>query len=123
MRGLYVYLSSAVAGVVISVRVAGSVLPQSVDVSASAMIEAPGAEVWRIASDFEGAFEGSNPSHRGTTVLSDPKTPLRDGLRFRQEEYVGGLRGVLEAELFDVFPRSALDGARPPTIRSGACRS
>ena len=38
-------------------------------------------------------------------MLSDPKAPLRDGLRFRQEEYVGGLRGVLEAELFDVYPQ------------------
>lgn len=30
--------------------------------------------------------------------------PIHDGLRFRQPEYVGGLRGALEAKLFDVYP-------------------
>jgi hypothetical protein len=93
------------AAVALFVVAIGTLVPQTVDVSASTMIDAPRAEIWRVASDFEGAFEDSNPAHRGTTVLSDPETPLRDGLRFRQEEYVGGLRGVLEAELFDVYPQ------------------
>ena len=105
MRRSLAYAGSALAAVVMSVVAIGTLLPQTVDVNASTMIDAPCAEIWRFASDFEGAFEDSNPAHRGTTVLSDPKAPLRDGLRFRQEEYVGGLRGVLEAELFDVYPQ------------------
>ncbi|MGS4947546.1 hypothetical protein ACVDG3_18880 [Meridianimarinicoccus sp. RP-17] len=105
MRRPLVFAGSALVAVVLFVIAIGTLLPQTVDVSASTMIDAPRAEIWRVASDFEGAFEDSNPAHRGTTVLSDPKAPLRDGLRFRQEEYVGGLRGVLEAELFDVYPQ------------------
>lgn len=38
-------------------------------------------------------------------MLSEPRTPFRDGLRFRKEEYVGGLRGVRDAKVFDVVPR------------------
>ncbi|QFT61904.1 hypothetical protein [Roseivivax sp. THAF30] len=106
MRRPLVLAGSTLAAVVMFVVAIGTLVPQTVDVSASSMIDAPRAEIWRVASDFEGAFEDSNPAHRGTTVLSDPKAPLRDGLRFRQEEYVGGLRGVLEAELFDVYPQA-----------------
>lgn len=105
MRRLLVFAGSALAAVVLFVVAIGTLLPQTVDVSASTMIDAPRAEIWRMASDFEGAFEDSNPAHRGTTVLSTPKTPLRDGLRFRQEEYVGGVRGALDADLFDVYPQ------------------
>lgn len=93
-----------IALVAIALVVLGRLVPQSVDVSASVVIDAPREAIWQLASDFEGAFEDSNPSHRGTIVLSEPKEPLRDGLRFRQEEYVGGLRGVLRGEVFDVYP-------------------
>lgn len=105
MRRLFVFTGTVVAGTILLVSVAGVLLPQSVDVSASVMIDAPRAEIWRIASDFEGAFEASNSEHDGTTVLSTPKAPLRDGLRFRQQEFVGGFRGELAAELFDVYPQ------------------
>lgn len=104
MRRFLVYAGAFAAGTILFVLFIGAAVPQSVDVAASVLIDAPRAEIWRLASDFEGAFEDSNPEHDGTTVLSEPKTPLRAGLRFRQSEYVGGMRGVLDGELFDVYP-------------------
>jgi hypothetical protein len=62
MRGLPAYLGFAVAGVVVSVLVAGSLLPHTVDVSVSAIFEAPRAEIWRIASEFEA--RSRPPIHR-----------------------------------------------------------
>jgi hypothetical protein len=104
MRSVLAVFGVTFSGLAGLVLVLGTALPQRVDVSAAVVIDAPRAEIWRLASDFEGAFEESNLEHDGTTVLSSPKAPLRDGLRFRQREYVGGLRGVLKAELFDVYP-------------------
>lgn len=62
------------------------------------------AEAWELLQDFEGVWEESNPAHRGTKVLTEPKRPLRDGLRWWQREKVGFLTGEFTAELSDVVP-------------------
>lgn len=52
---------------------------------------------WDLLSDFEGVWEDSNPAHRGTKVLSEPKRPLRDGPQWchlKQEERILGLLTV-----------------------------
>lgn len=75
-----------------------------IDVTESVNIHASAEQIWEFASDFERNWEDSNPEHDGTRVLSDPKYPLRDGLRFWQRERVGGIVGELNAELYDVEP-------------------
>lgn len=99
MKGLFVVSGTAVAGAVLLVSVAGSLLPQSVDVSGSVLIDAPRMEIWELASDFEGAFEDSNPAHRGTAVLSEPGTSLRDGTVARRQNDFRSRRGRVRPQL------------------------
>lgn len=74
-----------------------------VDVTCDVIIDATRKDIWNYLSDFEGHWEKSNPDiHLGTQVLSTPKQPLRDGLRFYQKEKIGGVVGELNAELYDV---------------------
>lgn len=54
MRRPLVFAGSALAAVALFVVAIGTLVPQTVDVSASTMIDAPRAEIWRVASDFEG---------------------------------------------------------------------
>lgn len=76
----------------------------TIDETESVTVRAAAEDVWAFISDFEGNWEDSNPEHDGTRVLTDPKRPLRDGLRFWQRERVGGIVGEFEAELYDVEP-------------------
>lgn len=76
----------------------------SIEVIESVTINAPVDSVWNVVTDFEGAFEQSNPDHRGTKILSAPKVPFRDSLRFYQKELVGGLTGELDGLVYDVHP-------------------
>lgn len=73
-----------------------------VDTTQSVIIEADREDIWEIAIDFEGAFENSNPAHRGTEILSEPKQPFRDSLRFYQKEKVGGITAELDGTVYDV---------------------
>ncbi|MES1942677.1 hypothetical protein PC39_01080 [Salinisphaera sp. PC39] len=75
-----------------------------VDTTASVTIDAPRERVWRDLQDFEGRWESSNPEHDGIWVLTSPKRPLRDGLRFLQRESVGGVTGMLHGRIYDVRP-------------------
>lgn len=72
---------------------------QSVD------IEASSEATWDLLSDFEGAWERSNPAHRGCRVLSDPKRPIREGLRWWQREKVGWWTAEFVATVHDVIPQ------------------
>ena len=65
-------------------------------------INAYRSEIWDSVTDFEGVFHDSNPVHYETVITSSPKHPFRSGLTFRQEETVGGLRGILDGQVFDV---------------------
>jgi hypothetical protein len=60
--------------------------------------------IWDLISDFEGVWENSNPAHCGTRVLSEPKRPIRDGLRWWQREKVGPVTGEFIATVHDVVP-------------------
>lgn len=77
--------------------------PAQVDATGNVTIDATPEDIWEYASDFEGEFERSNPDHDGLEITSSPKTPFRDGLRFRQYEYVGGFRATLDGIVFDVY--------------------
>lgn len=79
--------------------------PRTVDVTETVHINADRSEIWDAVTDFEGVFNDSNPVHYETVITSSPKRPFRRGLIFRQEETVGGLRGILDGEVFDVKDR------------------
>lgn len=68
------------------------------------LVRAGRKEAWELLSDFEGVWEPSNPAHRGTKVLDEPKTPIRGGLRWWQREKVGHLTGEFTATVHDVDP-------------------
>ena len=57
-----------------------------IEVSNSVDVDTTREAAWDLLSDFEGVWEDSNPAHRGTKVLSEPKRPLRDGLQWWQRE-------------------------------------
>ena len=82
----------------------GNFNPREIDTTQTILIKSSPEQVWKYASDFEGAFERSNPDHAGTEILSDPEQPFRDSLRFLQHEYVGGIRGRLDGMVYDVNP-------------------
>ncbi|AFK21234.1 hypothetical protein E6P09_17285 (plasmid) [Haloferax mediterranei ATCC 33500] len=73
-----------------------------IETSAAVQIDASPATVWPYLEEFETRWERSNPDHDGMWVVMDPKKPLRDGLRFYQREYVGPIKGMINAELRDV---------------------
>jgi carbon monoxide dehydrogenase subunit G len=75
-----------------------------IEVSNSVDVDTTREAAWDLLSDFEGVWEDSNPAHRGTKVLSEPKRPLRDGLRWWQREKVGPVQGEFVATLHDVVP-------------------
>lgn len=75
-----------------------------IDVTATVRARAGHAEAWDLISDFEGEWEPSNPEHKGTKVLTLPKRPIRDGLRWRQRESVGPLTGELTATVHNTLP-------------------
>ena len=82
----------------------GNFNPREIDTTQSILIKSSPEEVWQYASDFEGAFERSNSAHAGTEILSEPEQPFRDSLRFKQQEYVGGISGRLNGMVYDVLP-------------------
>lgn len=55
-------------------------------------------------TDFEGIFHRANDAHILTEITSRPGTGFVDGLRFLQVETVGGIKGVLDGRVYDVFP-------------------
>lgn len=75
-----------------------------IDTTQSVIINSSRESIWKLATDFEGAFENSNPAHRGTEILSQPKQPFRDSLRFYQKEKVGSFTGELDGIIYDVNP-------------------
>lgn len=76
-----------------------------IDTTQAVEVKANSETIWAQIQDFEGFWERSNPdAHAGTRVLSTPKQPLRNGLRFYQTEQVGGVTGELDAEVYDVEP-------------------
>lgn len=76
-----------------------------IDTTQAVEVQAAPETIWAQIQDFEGFWERSNPEvHAGTRVLSNPKQPLRNGLRFYQKEQVGGVTGELDAEVYDVEP-------------------
>jgi len=74
-------------------------------------------EAWDLLSDFEGVWENSNPAHRGTKVLSEPKRPLRDGLRWWQREKVGPVQGEFVATLHNVVSEQEFSWTAIATYR------
>ncbi len=78
--------------------------PRQVDTTESVVINAPREAIWRAVTDFEGTFHESNDAHISTTVTSRPNGDFDDGLTFLQVETVGGIRGVLDGHVYDVFP-------------------
>ncbi len=72
---------------------------------------------WELISDFEGVWEPSNPDHRGTKVLDEPKQPIRNGLRFWQREKVGLLTGEFVATVKDTNPGSSFSWYTTATYR------
>ena len=70
-----------------------------VDNTERVRIDAPPEAVWTYISDFENHWGPSNPEHAGTHVPSEPKMPLRDGLRFVQHERAGEFMGTPDATL------------------------
>lgn len=73
-----------------------------VDTTQAVFIDASREAIWQMASDFEGAFEDSNPAHKGTEILSEPKQPFRDSLRFSQKKMVGGITAELDGIVYDL---------------------
>lgn len=53
-----------------------------IKVTNSVFVDTTREKAWDLISDFEGVWEPSNPAHRGTKVLDEPKRPIRDGLRW-----------------------------------------
>ena len=78
--------------------------PRKVDVTESVVVNAPRADIWQAVTDFEGTFHRSNDAHILTEVTSRQGTGFVDGLRFFQVETVGGIKGVLDGRVYDVFP-------------------
>lgn len=74
------------------------------EVANAVEVEASDEAAWELISDFEGAWEASNPSHRGTKVLSEPKRPVREGLQWWQRERLGPLIGEFTATVREVIP-------------------
>lgn len=72
MRRPCAYAGSALAAFVLFVFAIGTLLPQSVDVSASAMIDASRAEIWGA-----GSSSGAGPGWSRFTIVSIRRT-LRD---------------------------------------------
>ena len=71
MRRLFVVAGSAVAGIALFVFAIGALTPQSVDVSASVLIDAPRAAIYRLAAPFRLGAPGSPDRAR------DPRSPRR----------------------------------------------
>lgn len=63
------------------------------EVTNSVSVNCPRDAAWDLISDFEGVWEPSNPAHRGTKVLDEPKRLIRHGLRWRQRDKVGEPEG------------------------------
>jgi|GEM_PF-520340 hypothetical protein len=78
--------------------------PRKVDVTESVVVDAPRTEIWGAVTDFEGIFHRANDAHILTEITSLPGTGFVDGLRFLQVETVGGIKGVLDGRVYDVFP-------------------
>lgn len=65
-----------------------------IDTTQAVEVKANSETIWAHIQDFEGFWERFNPdAHAGTRVLSTPKQPLRNGLRFYQTEQVRGRHG------------------------------
>ena len=86
------------------VAVYASLNPRVVDVTESVRVDAPKQAIWNAVTDFEGVFHDSNHAHLSTTVTNRPESGFDDGLTFLQKETVGGIYGVLDGRVFDVFP-------------------
>ncbi|MFE8073415.1 hypothetical protein QQM79_20340 [Marinobacteraceae bacterium S3BR75-40.1] len=84
----------------------GNFNPRTVDVTESVRIDAPQLMIWNAVTDFEGVFHDSNRAHLSTSVTSRPEGGFDDGLTFLQKETVGGIYGVLDGRVFDVFPKN-----------------
>jgi|UPI000788E63F hypothetical protein len=82
----------------------GSFNPRVVDVTESVRVTATKQAIWNAVTDFEGVFHDSNHAHLSTTVTKRPESGFDDGLTFLQKETVGGIYGVLDGRVFDVFP-------------------
>lgn len=80
-------------------------------------VDAHRDEAWELISDFEGVWEPSNPAHRGTKVLDEPKQPIRDGLRWWQREKVGPVTGEFVATVHDVEPGRAFSWTTTATYK------
>jgi len=74
------------------------------EITSEMEVEASRQDAWELISDFEGVWEASNPSHRGTKVLSEPKQPIREGLQWWQRERLGPLLGEFTATVREVIP-------------------
>lgn len=88
-----------------------------VDVTESVSIEAPQELIWEAMQDFEGNWEESNPEHDGTRILSELKTPLRNGLQFWQRESIGPVVGELDGTILDVDPPHTFSWRAKTTYR------
>lgn len=88
-----------------------------IEVSNSVAVDTTREAAWDLISDFEGVWEPSNPAHRGTKVLNEPKQPIRDGLRFWQREKVGPLTGEFVATVHDTNPGHAFSWSATATYR------
>lgn len=88
-----------------------------IEVKNSVSVDCSRETAWDLISDFEGVWEPSNPAHRGTEVLDDPKQPIRDGLRWWQREKVGLLTGEFVATVSDTKPGHAFSWSTTATYR------
>lgn len=88
-----------------------------IEVTNSVTVDTTREAAWNLISDFEGIWEPSNPAHRGTKVLDEPKRPIRDGLRWWQRETVGPLTGEFIATVYDTKPGHAFSWSTTATYR------
>lgn len=97
-------ITATILFIVAFLMIFASFNPRKVDVTESVVVNAPTAAIWQAVTDFEGTFHRSNEAHISTEVMSRPGTGFVGGLRFLQVETVGGIKGVLDGRVYDVFP-------------------
>jgi carbon monoxide dehydrogenase subunit G len=91
-------------------------LTNSVEVSATR------EAVWKLISDFEGAWVQSNPDHEETIVISKYKRAIHDDFAWWHREKVGVVTGEFIAKMHDVSKQQAFSWTTLATYEFGCMR-